>query len=431
VGNDANDTDGSPIGAIDEVLPGRRKVNRQYTNEVQILGSILNDRLNWIVGGLLDETRQPGGNNTINVQLNTFEQPGFAIALLENRYTSHSAFGSATYKITDPISLTAGYRYSWDDIGQISAHFNTANDVQVILPGTPITALTHGYGGASYNVNLDYQATSRILVYGGYRRGYKRGGFNITFPNPEESLFKPETVDDYFAGVKTDFMIARIQGRFNVEAFYDKYHDAQRSYLSYVPDFGLTAPIQNARGLTYRGFDTDFELALTRWLLLTGSYSFLDAYYTSWPDTTVPGTAGDLTTNPVSFSPRSKFSVTARFHAYIPDDKGELVFAPTVSYQSREYIADDAARLENATAQIVGRFNAIAAGGETVRPYALVGLRLEWNDVAASKIRLAANVTNLLNKVYILGATQTLQFGAQSDTYGPPRMFTAEASVRF
>jgi iron complex outermembrane receptor protein len=127
-----------------------------------------------------------------------------------------------------------------------------------------------------------------MLIYGGYRRGYKRGGFNITFPNPEESLFKPETVDNYFAGVKTDFMIARIQGRFNVEAFYDKYHDAQRSYLSYVPDFGLTAPIQNVRGLT-----------------------------------------------------------------------------------------------------------------------------------------------NLLNKVYILGATQTLLFGAQSDTYGPPRMFTAEASVRF
>jgi outer membrane receptor protein involved in Fe transport len=111
--------------------------------------------------------------------------------------------------------------------------------------------------------------------------------------------------------------------------------------------------------------------------------------------------------------------------------KGELVFAPTASYQSREFIADDAARLENATAQIVGRFNAIAAGGETVRPYALVGLRLEWNDVAACKISLAANVTNLLNKVYILGATQTLLFGAQSDTYGPPRMFTAEASVRF
>jgi len=53
---------------------------------------------------------------------------------------------------------------------------------------------------------------------------------------------------------------------------------------------------------------------------------FIVAYYTSWPDTTVPGTAGDLRTNPVSFSPRSKFSVTARFHAYIPDGKGELVF---------------------------------------------------------------------------------------------------------
>lgn len=32
---------------------------------------------------------------------------------------------------------------------------------------------------------------------------------------------------------------------------------------------------------------------------------------------------------------------------------------------------------------------------------------------------------------YIPDATQTLLFGTQSDTYGPPRMFTAEASVRF
>lgn len=71
-GNNPTDVDGAAIPAINLVRPLRQLKNRQLVNELQLQGSSFDDRLEWIVGGVYDQTRQPGGDESINIVTNTF-----------------------------------------------------------------------------------------------------------------------------------------------------------------------------------------------------------------------------------------------------------------------------------------------------------------------------------------------------------------------
>jgi iron complex outermembrane receptor protein len=267
------------------------------------------------------------------------------------------------------------------------------------------------------------------MLYGGFRRGYKRGGFNTNPPTPALALFGPEINRNLYLGVKTDFELGDTRGRFNIEGFYDRYKGAQRVYLAFTPT-GLATVTDNVPLVRYQGFDADLTLDLGRWFTFTGNYTFVDADNLKWPDTTVPGLTGDMSVNPVSAVSRHKFSVTGRFHTDLSDGS-EIAFAPSVSYQSRAFATDQAVRIPNSVALVVGQVNMLAAGANVIPGYTLVDLRAEWNKIGGSNLSLAVNATNLTNKFYSLGNTGIYFFGSQGTAYGAPRMFTAEARFAF
>lgn len=66
-GNNPSDVDGAAIPAINVVTPLRQLKNRQLVNELQVQGSVADGKLDFIFGGIYDQTRQPGGDSTINV----------------------------------------------------------------------------------------------------------------------------------------------------------------------------------------------------------------------------------------------------------------------------------------------------------------------------------------------------------------------------
>ena len=82
----------------------------QYSQELQLTGSALDDRFNWIVGAFVfrDETTQTfsdilGGTTKLLPTTLNLTTDGYA------------AYVQGTYKLTDRISATAGIRYSLDD----------------------------------------------------------------------------------------------------------------------------------------------------------------------------------------------------------------------------------------------------------------------------------------------------------------------------
>jgi iron complex outermembrane receptor protein len=431
------DTEGTPVISIDNVLPPHRLKNYQTTEELQLQGKMMDGRFTWILGGLLDLTRNPGGQgiNLFSTHANLFSPPfGVTETWLDSSLTSKSLFASGTLTIVDGLNLTAGARHTWDNVKDRSIIVFTPagavpNFLQEPPAGAPVQTFQQKFQGWTYNVGLDYRVSEDMMVYGGFRRGYKRGGFNTNPPTPAQALFGPEINRNLYLGVKTDFELGDTRGRFNIEGFYDRYKGAQRVVLVFTST-GLGAVTTNVPLVRYQGFDADLTLDLARWFTFTGNYTFVDADNLKWPDISVPGMTGDLSVNPVSAVSRHKFSVTGRFHTDLSDGS-EIAFAPSVSYQSRFFATDQAVRVTNSVAAIVGQVNQLAAGANANPGYTLVDLRVEWNKIRGSNLSLAVNANNLTNKVYELGNNGLYFFGAQGTAFGPPRMFTAEARFAF
>jgi iron complex outermembrane receptor protein len=469
-GNNPSDVDGSPFPAIDLERPNRFLQNWQTVEELQLQGTL--GPVDFIIGGLLDRTRQPSANDQLNITTNTYDTGGFDMQFRESRYSSEALFGSLTFHATDRLTLSAAARHSWDDIVERSIAANNLPQELSVAPapgtyptcgavGVPTTAacappLFNGmqkFKGWSYNATADFQATDDILIYGGYRHGYKRGGFNAR--GAIALGFGPEEVDDYFVGLKTTFEIGGRRSTFNVEGFWDQYQGAQRAYLDLAAG-SLVTTIQNVPGIRYRGFDTDLVFNLTDWFRLAANYTYVDAEFTDYPDLTVAtaiailnargapqsfieafrarnGDGRNLQRNniPGQFN-KHKLNVQGRFHHRF-DDGVEVAFLPSVSYQS-EYYINDAAFAQPAIGEVLFNgglpVNGAAAGATTVPGYTTVDARLEFNNIA-DKFDISFNVTNLTNKTFLLGGAGIYQFGVDSVAYGPPRMYFVEARLRF
>jgi iron complex outermembrane receptor protein len=105
----------------------------------------------------------------------------------------------------------------------------------------------------------------------------------------------------------------------------------------------------------------------------------------------------------------------------LPSGLGKLVLRADVFAQSYFYYTNLAASLPHpldANTKIGG--------------YGLLNARVEWNDIAGSRIHVAGWVKNALNREYEVGG---LGLGAVVGTdaviLGTPRMFGAEVGVKF
>jgi iron complex outermembrane receptor protein len=455
--NQAADTDGTPASGIDLVSPSKTAANYQYTDEIQLQGHNFDNRLTWLVGGLADLTREPGGDkiDLYTTDVSNLGGLSFSSTWEQNTYNDYGVFASGTFKITDKLSFAAGFRHSWYEIEVKSISYDAGSAAQYLANASlsPAGAIASGqiksnpfdnvssFQGNTYNVGLEYQATSGVMVYGGYRRGFKPGGFNPRAPQGLSS-FAPETDDDMYAGVKTRFNVAGMAARVNVEGYWDLYQNKQVSNLLPYPGTLVTVT-SNVPAVTYRGLDADVSVDVTGWLRLDANYSYIDAFNTKWPDIScLNGSCGapnlnlDLKHNPVAFVSPNKVSISARLHAALPDDKGDIAIIPTVNYEDKWYSFDNATLLPEGTTvglHLPTNFNVAAAGPNAgfVPAYTTVNLRLEWNHMMGSKVDAAIAATNLTNTVVSFGPTATLNFGSAASDFGPPRMVTVELSTKF
>jgi iron complex outermembrane receptor protein len=461
-GGNPSDVDGSAIPAINLVAPLRQLRNRQLVNELQFQGQAAEGAVEWIFGGMYDQTRQPGSDDEINITTNTFAfgptGPDYDVQFRQSRFTSHSLFGSLTYHVTDKLTLNAAARHTWDSIADRSVQVNnSATNLSAIpnpatLPAN-VTFLDltgqRKFRGWSYNAGVDYNVSDDVLIYAGYKHGYKRGGFNGRGASLAD--FGPETVDNFFVGAKTSFSLAGRRGTFNIEAFWDQYEGAQRSLLE-LAGGALVTTIVNVPESRYRGFDADVSLAPTDWLDLSANYSFVDAKNTRAPDTTVataltllppafqaaflarnPLVNNALSENPPGLNSRHKFNIQARLHGELSSGV-EIALIPNLTYQSKFFFNDNSVRLPAIQEVLFNSgapLNVAAAGANFAPGITQINLRLEANGLLGEKLDLAAGVTNLTDKESILGGGGIYVFGVDAVLYGPPRMFYAEVKFRF
>ena len=258
-------------------LPGSLQYNelfhRQFSQEVQLLGKALDDRLDWVLGAFYFDSFNRN-ISLINVQ--TIAAFGAAGLTFDGDNTSSvqdiAAFAHATYGITDRLNLTAGLRFTHERKNYIIN--------QTYYPSVPPpfrlplgTGAEVSYERWSPKIGLDYQLSDTIMGYVQYSTGFRAGGVNPRPFTPAQALpFYPEDLQAFEVGLKTELFDRKL--RLNLAGFLSQYKDMQFTSIGIDAD-GVPAGFpQNVGKADISGFEVELDARPIRGLSITGSLGF-------------------------------------------------------------------------------------------------------------------------------------------------------------
>ncbi|WP_354278401.1 TonB-dependent receptor [Sphingomonas trueperi] len=136
----------------------------------------------------------------------------------------------------------------------------------------------------TYRLGLNWQATPDVMLFGSYSTGYKGQTYDLTTgfnqSRANAGPIKPETSKDKELGIRTQFFDRHVT--FNVTYFDTNYTNLQAQTIETidgVANFRLT----NVGGLNTKGLEFEVAARPIRDLTISGSATYLDATYTSFP----------------------------------------------------------------------------------------------------------------------------------------------------
>ncbi|WBX85157.1 TonB-dependent receptor [Sphingosinicella microcystinivorans] len=291
------DSDGLPIDGFDV---GREENGKNFSQELR-LASTGDDALTWLLGFYYyeDETynlrRLHYGTDIpflIAGAAAPVVFPGYAgeRSLTESTIDgrSYAFFGSATYKLTERLKLSAGLRYTHESkdftYEQGITEQYTGGPVSVVagsVVNIPLRHEKYSDGRLTGDASLSFDIVPDVVSYLRYSRGFKAGGFqtDVVSPpfNPSESLgFDPETVDSYELGLKA--LLFNRRARLNLAVFHMDWSGKQEQIYT-----GFSFLIRNAATAKSTGAELELSAQLAEGLNVNGNISYLDTRYSSFP----------------------------------------------------------------------------------------------------------------------------------------------------
>jgi len=248
---------------------------------------------------------------------------------------SYAAYVQGTYKFTEATSLTVGGRLTHEKKSELGSGSLVILANNAVIPQGPYTADLKATK-PTWRLALDHKLDERTLIYVSYNRGFKSGGFDPSATVAAAS-FKPEVLDAYEVGLKTELLDRRV--RLNTAAFYYDYKDIQLNTFKN----GLTS-IYNGSSAKIYGMDADLTAAVTENLTLKGGLSLIHGRYGDFPITaTAPNPAGGLIPLPdisakgkkIQNTPEVQFN--AGFEYRVPVSSGSLTLVGNYFHSGRWY----------------------------------------------------------------------------------------------
>lgn len=424
------DQDGSGLILNDTSSPdGTKSSNTSTTTEeLQLLGTALEDRLKFVVGYYWERFEPEGQQENwalVFGGLTTVTQ------VYHTKRDSYGPYAQGTYNLADlgewfqPMNLTVGVRRSTDDIfGSTQGQLASGE----ALTGSIKSSAT------TWMVSLDYQ-TNWGLLYAKVSRGYKNGGFSPVSVNPDHFTYDPEYVKSYELGVKSDFTLGEMPVRLNAATYYTDYTDLQKTGTDLVPN--SISPIPDVGAATYnageawiRGFEMDATLQPFTGFRLMVNYSYTDAAYEEFKlnhaglldklDCSGSRKQGelDLSCIPYQSVPQHQYSVSARYLLPLTASVGEVEASVTYSWVDEQYTAATSLPADEP--------------GAWIDDFDLINASLAWYQIFGSNFNLQLFVTNLEDKQYrISNSNVWREVYYKSDIWGEPRMYGARLSYRW
>ncbi|TMP27359.1 hypothetical protein CWB99_15280 [Pseudoalteromonas rubra] len=412
----------------------------QFSQELHISGSTLDDRMQWLVGlfhfdesikhltdlifigglyqalesvpGPLDgsplsnPTSIGGRGNPLNIGLDI--DSGFDNQV---EIQSTAIFTHAKYALTQHWAFHLGGRLTFED--KMQQVQSDADNAGVILIDRTYQTQGQKNGGPitrSWRVfspqgGVEYHFDDRQFVYLSASRGFKSGGFN-GIPNSPTSAqpFDPEYLTAYELGYKATLFDDTLQ--LSLAAF-DMQHKAMQLRGGQSTDAGLEIFIDNVGETSIQGIEASFEALPARDWHFSGNLSYTDAQFDS------VGTATQVTTDSkLMRSPRWTAAVGMRYQWSNASLSAPIKIGLDWAFRSKTY--NDVFNTE------------LGAQGS----FALVNARI--SHAVTEQMEVALFVRNLMDKRILIGGNDfTEVFGVAEHYLAPPREWGLSLRYQF
>lgn len=407
-----NNTNWSRLGDPDnQALQTAIVQDKQYTEELRAT-SAPSARLSWL-GGLfyLHADKQEDDQYTFNLNPATVNGGAFPfpIAGVGQDVQQHvvdevgALFGEVSYAILRPLKLTLGGRGQWErksGSSAIVANFAPGNPLDAFYPLIFPNAAA-GYSDTWWSftpkATLAYQVQDNLMLYATGAKGYKSGGWDTSAssdygkPSAEvaqhlATAFQPEQVWSYELGAK--YLSSDRRWQANAAAFIADYRDMQTNQFN--PQTGVfeTSNVGRARA---KGIELETTEALTNWLTLGVNYTYQNARYTEY----VQSTAQNNTGNTIPETPKHSVNLNAETKFGLGSVPGDFNVGGDYTYRSAVHFADS--NSEPAFLLDQSKFDGI------------INLHTTWNS-RGEQWHVSLFATNLTNRHTVVYATDVSGF---------------------
>jgi iron complex outermembrane receptor protein len=427
------DIDGSQLALDDINQPDHDNSSDSgtYTEELQLQGNGLDQRLKTVTGLYYENSQPQGPQSNTATALN--------IATTYQTYTlsrrSYGPYAQATYDLgglfntLDGLNVTAGVRYSIDDV--------SGSSTRVTPPDAPLPpqAARIKDEAPTYTAGLDYKIPTTLL-YAKVSRGYKSGGFAPSAVDPAHTTFKPEFVLNYEIGHKSDFQIGNMPARINSALYYTDYTDMQRTagdqYQDSTGSVTFGGATFNAGKAEIMGFETEATVQPFAGFTVMANYSLTYGKYKQYEltvATVVPqldctgqsvpaGQVAHFECIPFQNVPKHQGSLSMRYQFPVSEQLGNMDGTVTYSYTDRAY--SSAITLPQ------------AEPGAWLDNYGLLNASFNWSSIFGTGFDVQIYGTNLTDRTYrITNSDVWTIFGFQSSIYGEPRIYGMQLGYHF
>lgn len=437
----------------------RTNAYRGFSWSTELRVEISQDNYDFIAGVLYAEDDQEQDNNVaISTQatatiggvgwLPPFPE-GLGLALNQKNWEVESlaVFADYTWHVNDQWDLTAGARYTKDDVTNELQAYGIAPSGE---PGVPFFESFINFARPPVSEQVDfsdiaprfvarYQVHDDLSVYGTISKGYKAGGVAVGNNTNAEGQpgfgvpFDEETLWNYELGFKSEFWDNRV--RLNGSVFHLDWSNLQVETFRFLTpgdlssNFEQTTSVEDAEA---NGFELELVAAITDNFLLSSSIGYLDSEITS--DTTAEITGGfvvELQGLEIPKAPELTFNISGEYRWQIGQNDAwvQLQFihrdGQFSDVESLTYLQTDEGSPNGAPPR-----NSVATFGDypfRTPDYDVVNLHAGFE---MEKIAFTAYVQNLFEEEYYTGTQEN--FGVSGFRLRPhPRVLGFNVSYRF
>ncbi|MFT3792507.1 MAG: TonB-dependent receptor [Rudaea sp.] len=393
-------------------------------------------------GGLYGPLTQ--GLQAAGFQYSLLGDPWQENMINRNVAKASAVYGDVIWHLNDRLNLTTGVRFTRDERDfSWYTPLRVAKELDATLAGlqslglldalgvpietfqqniyftTPQTqsqpvGLDRSWNNTSPRLVLDYKLTPDVMLYASAAKGYQAGGFNALEVG---TVYKPQTVQNYEAGIKSWFADYRLL--FNASVYYYKYSNLPNLVLvsngggnGDLPQYQILPSDQEAKGL-------EFE---ARWqatdnLRLNAAAAWIDQTYSNYVTSAGTNLDGQATGLPY-------LSATLGADYVVHDVAGgSLDFTLQGAYTGKPRC--------NADSELQGTCilaTPFKLGGSQTR----VDFRVGWSSPGVPW-SVALFVNNVFDVQYVGGLNQivTNVLGVTSAGITAPRTWGVEGNYRF